>query len=45
MDAHKYKQQAYGGFDLRGQSSRVKGQILETLRLSLNSIGVILTTF
>ena len=34
MDAQKYKQQVYGGFDLRGQSSRVKGQILKMLRLS-----------
>ena len=34
MDAQKYKQHVYGGFDLRGQSSRVKGQILEMLRLS-----------
>ena len=34
MDVQKYKQHNYGGFDLKGQSSRVKGQILKMLRLS-----------
>ena len=44
MDAQKYKQHNYGGFDLKGQRLRVKGQILKMLRLSWNSTGMILTT-
>ena len=38
MDAQKYKQHNYGGFDLKGQSSRVKGQILKMLKFNRDDL-------
>ena len=44
MHDQKYVEGPYGGFDLKGQSSWVKGQIFKMLQLNLNLSEMILMT-
>ena len=44
MHDQKYVEGPYGGFDLKGQSSWVKGQIFKMLQLNLDLSEMILMT-
>ena len=44
MHDQKYVEGPYGGFDLKGQSSRVKGQIFKMLQMNFKSSEMIFMT-